>query len=139
MLAKLLAAVVKIGYFPVFLIGAFVVNGIGDVLTLAFDAPFRLGLTILLCTSFVISVDHPETFLYAPIAMIIGTVSESAFLTNHVQDAAVAKIVVTTSIYVGLAFVTDFVFAPFVRRMQEKYPIGAEALKKPVCYRSEPY
>ena len=139
MLAKLLAAVVKIGYFPVFLMGAFIVNGIGDLFALAVDAPFRMGLAFLLCTSFVVSVDHSETLPHASLAMIVGTVFESVFLTNHVQTAAVEKIVATTAIYIGLTLVTHFVFAPFVRRMQEEHPVGGKAKEKPVNYRSELY
>ncbi len=139
MLAKIATAIARFGYFPTLLLASFVASGIGDVCTLTLDAPFRMGLAIMLCTTFVLSVDHRESAPHATLAIIMGTSFESVLFATRVPPTFETKILTTTFVFAMLALAITYAFAPFIRRLQEEHPVGKKPEPKLQSYRSDLY
>lgn len=125
MLAKIFKICAKLGFFPSLVLFSLATLAIGDSFVQMFGAPYRMGLSILACALAAIAIDYPERTKDAMLAVFAAISLETMLQLPFVSNETAFRLAASAVWFSFAAALVVLAIAPFIRRLQNKYPLGA--------------
>ena len=126
MLAKIFKICAKLGFFPSFVLFSLAAMAIGDSAVQMFGVPYRIGLSILACVLAAVAIDYPDRAKDATLA-VFGAISlETMLQLPFVSNETAFRLTASVVWFSFAAALVLLAIAPFIRRLQNKYPLGAQ-------------
>lgn len=125
MLAKIFKVCTKLGFVPSLVLFSFATMAIGDAFVQMFGAPYRMGLSILACALAAIAIDYPERTKDAMLAVFAAISLETMLQLPFVSNETAFRLTVSVVWFSFAAALVIVAIAPFIRHLQNKYPLGA--------------
>lgn len=125
MLAKIFKVCTKLGFVPSLVAFSLAAMAFGDAAVQIFGVPYRMGLPIVACALAAIAIDYPKRTQSAMMATFATISLETMLLLPFVSGEAAFRLTVSVVWFAFAVALVVLVIAPFIRHLQDKYPLGA--------------
>ena len=125
MLAKIFKVCTKLGFVPSLVAFSLAAMAFGDAAVQIFGVPYRIGLAVMACALAAIAIDYPKRTQSAIWTMFATISLEAMIHLPFVSNEEAFRITASVVWFTFAVALVVLVIAPFIRHLQNKYPLGA--------------